>query len=141
MPIQRITIDATVTASGGATQAFGTSYLMYGGYLEAVIFRNGTASGFSTAGHLSVRCGDSSQSMLEVTTTGASGTVVSYYPRAKVVDASGALLGPATGAGAVVGLPGYFPIGQERIIAEVSSGAAGTSAGKHFSIDFYVRTG
>ena len=140
MPIQRITIDATVTASAGATQSFMTSRLPYGGLLEAIVVRNGTASGFSTAGHLTVTCGNSSQLLLSVTTTGTSGTAVSWYPRAKLQDASGALLGGATGAGAVVGTPGRFAIGDETIRAEFSSGAAGTSAGKHISVDFYVQT-
>ena len=140
--IDRIRLSATVTASGGASQAHYTSALPYGGLLQSIIFNNATVSGFSTAGHMTITNAFSGQVMLSVTTTGSTagaGEAVQYHPRAKVQDASAALLGGTTGAGAVVGFPGHYAIGAgESIKVETSSGAAGTSAGKHFTIDFYV---
>ena len=138
MAVQRITKVCNVTVSGGGAQSFYTSTIVNGGFLEAVTYSKATVSGFSTAGHIDVVCDQSSQIMLSVTTTGTSGVVVSYYPRALAQTASGALLGPATGAGAVVGLPTRFPVGQEAIRIVASSGGTASAGGLGFTINFYV---
>ena len=138
MAVQRITKTCVVTASAGAAQSFYTSQIVNGGFLEAITYSKGTASGFSTAGNIQVLCDQSSQVLLNVTATGTSGVVVTYYPRAKLQDASGALLGAATGAGAVVGVPGRFPIAREAIRIVASSGGTASAGGLDFTINFYV---
>ena len=143
MPGTRHRINATVTASGGASQAWYTPRIQSGGYIESIVFQNGntnSASGISTAGHITIRGGESSQLFLSVTTTGATGSVVTWFPRGAAVDASGALYSPATGAGAVLGFPQHFTLAQEPIKIEVTS-AGVASAGKFFRLDIYVRGG
>ena len=136
--IQRITLACNVTVSGGGAQSFRTSNLPNGGYLEAITYTKALTSGFSTAGHVQVLCDQSSQIMLNVTTTGTSGVAVSYYPRAAAQDSSGVIYGPATGAGAVVGFPTRYPIGQEAIRIVASSGGTASNGGVGFTMNFYV---
>ena len=141
--VERLRIDATVTASGGASQVFYTPRLTHGGYLESIVYTNATVSGFSSAGHFEITCEQSGQVLLSVTSTGstASGVVpITYYPRGRSVAPNAKpYASPTSQSGSTNGIPTLMAIGQEAIKLVVSSGAAGTSAGKHFLLDFYVR--
>lgn len=135
--LQRIRVNATVTASGGSSQTFYTSNLAYGGYLEAVVYTKATASGFSTAGHLTITAANSGLELLNVTTTGTSGTAVWYFPRGKAEDTSHVQMG-YTSAATPPAIPVNLPISAEPIKIVASSGGTASNGGVRFTLDFYV---
>lgn len=129
-----------VTASGaGATQTFNTSYVA-NGLLESIVITKATASALSTAANVLITGAISGVTYLNVTTTGAAGSVVGYYPRTEARSNVLGLYSPATGAGAVLGFPVQYPIAEAiRIHTTSGATAAGASGGgAQFTVDFYI---
>ena len=133
--ITRHRILATVTATGGATQAFFSPVV--NGHLEQIVYKRGTtgttASGISTAGHLTVQTDQSSNVMLTCTATESR----SFYPRAALQDVSGVALSYASGVTPGY-IPGLFAIGNERIKVEFSSAGAASNGGVRAVVDLYI---
>lgn len=134
--MQRISLDMVVTASGGATQGFNTSSIA-NGLLQAITYRRATASGLSTAGHITITGAISGLELLSVTTTGAAGVTVTYYPRAAAQDTSGVTLG-FTSAATPPMIPQMIPV-DEALRAVVSSGGTGSGGGVMGTLNFYVQ--
>lgn len=127
--VSRHRINATVTSTGGAAQVFYTPVI--NGYLEAIVYKRGTtgttASGISTNAHFTVTAGESSNVLLSCTATDAR----AFYPRMNLEST----------AGATVAGFGRFPIAQERIKVEVTSGGTASNGGVRGVFDFYVESG
>ena len=138
--VRRLRVNATVTATGGAAQTFYTDQIQ-GGFLESIVYQKATASGFSTAGNLTITAEQSGLSLLNVTATGAAGVPVAYYPRAAAQSPLAGTYSPATGAGAVVGFPEKIPLSDEAIKIVASSGGTASNGGVRFALDFYVSGG
>ena len=134
--MQRISLDMVVTASGGATQGFNTSVIA-NGLLQAITYRKATASGFSTAGHMTITGAISGLELLNVTTTGTSGVTVTYYPRAAAQDTSNVNLGYTSNAAPPV-IPVCIPV-DEALRVVVSSGGTGSGGGVMATLNFYVQ--
>ena len=135
--ITRIRLNANVTVSGGGAQTFYTS-MIRGAELEAIVYQKATVSGFSTAGHLAITAEQSGLVLLNVTTTGTSGVVLPYYPRALAQDVSGVPLG-YTSAATPPGIPVRFPIANEAIKIVASSGGTASNGGVGFQLDLYLK--
>ena len=135
--ITRHRIAATVTASGGASQAYYTSAVV-NGYLVGIVVSKPLTSGVSTGANILITDADSSQVLLNVTSTNATNSIVSYYPRALTQTNAGALLGAATGAGAVVGIPDRLAIAEERIKVQFTSAGTASAGGLRATLDFYI---
>lgn len=137
--MRRLRLNGTYTTSGGAAQSFYTEKIQGGGFVESIVFRNGTASGLSTAGHLTISAAESGAVILSVSTTGASGAVVPFYPTIVLQNASGAPREYASGGGGASALvPGKVPIADEAIRVDVSSGGNASAGGRTFRLDFYL---
>ena len=78
--IKRHSVSMTVTATGGATQAFYSDMVHNGGFIEAVRYVPATVSGMSTAAKLTLTGERSGIAILAATTT-ASATGKDLYPR------------------------------------------------------------
>lgn len=137
----------TVTASAAITQDFYTSAIANGGWLESFSISKptGTSNHLSNGAGITVKAANSSMTMFAATTTGASGSVVSYTPRLTVTNAANAPLGPATGAGMALGFPDKWPIGAgEAIRVTVASATAAgvpnvaSADGVSFTMSFYI---
>ena len=141
--IRRARITGNVTVSGGGAQTFQTSGFIGGGYVDAIIYTKATVSGFSTAGNMTVTAGLSSMAILNVTTTGTSGVAVSFFPRGKTVDVTGAPMGPASGASVVgAAFPAMIPLADgEYVKVVMSSGGTASNGGVGFTVDLYVGGG
>lgn len=134
----RSTYACTVSGAG-ATQTFNTSFVA-NGMVEAFVVTKATASAFNTSGNLTIAGAISGMTYLNVTATGATGSVVSYYPRTEARSITNALYSPATGAGAVVGIPIQMPVAEAFQIRTTSGCPTdGASAGgSRFTVDFYI---
>ncbi len=138
--ITRARLTPNVTVSGGAAQSFFTSLIANGAHVDAIVFTNGTASGLSTAGHMTIVGSQSGVEVLNVTTTGTSGVAVWYYPRAYAVDTSNIAYGYSSQT-TPPRVPVAIPIAQEALKVTITS-AGNVSAGGHsFTLDFYLWTG
>lgn len=148
MYVRRLRINATVTATGGASQAFYTDQLTAGGYLERVTYRNGTASGLSTAAHINVieqymssGVGTDGPTHLSVSTTGttaAAGEYVNFYPRIAQQTTAGAAFA-YTSAATPPSIPDRIPLAAgDRIKLEVTSAGNTSNGGKRATFDFYI---
>lgn len=143
-----ISKSITVTVSGGAAQDFFTSAIANGGWLSMItLAKPAGVAAVSTAANIVIANSQSTAVLMAVSTTGSTGAVVNYLPRGKVTDASGALLGAATGAGAVVGYPDRFPVGAGEALkitvsCATSAGANGASVasagGLALTLGFYI---
>lgn len=137
----------TVTASAGNSQEFFTSALQNGGFLERITISKptGTSNHLSSGAGLTLTGSLSSAVLFQATATGASGSVVSYYPRAAAQNTAGAIYSAATGAGAVVGIPVRNPVGAgEALKLTVASATAtgspnvASGAGLTFTVSYYL---
>jgi hypothetical protein len=124
--LRRYRINATVTATGGASQAFYTPVV--NGFLHAIYYKHGTtgttASGVSTDAHLTVQTAESSNVMLSCTATG----IRAFYPRLNIESAAGATIA------------GFerFPVADERIKVEFSSAGTASAGGRRATVDLYI---
>ena len=137
--ITRHRILATVTATGGATQAFYTN-VINGGYLEAIVYKRGTTgtttSGISTAAHITVQTDQSSNVMLTCTATESR----TFYPRFAQQNTSGEAIPYASGVTPAY-IPDKFPVAQERVKVEFSSAGTASNGGVRAVIDLYLSGG
>jgi len=135
--IRRHRINATVTATGGGAQTFYTEKIAGGGYVESIVYQKATVSGFSTAGHITITAEKSGAEIWNATTTGTSGVVVAYYPRARAQDTSAVALGFTSAATPPV-IPVRIPVADEAIKIVASSGGTASNGGVRFTLDLYV---
>ncbi len=131
--VRRLAVAVTATVSGGAAQTWVTGRVS--GYLEAVRIVNG-ATGLSTAAHLTITGQQSGISILNVTSTGATGGGVTYFPRGRAVDSSNVTLGE--GAGASAPLPTYIPLDENISIVGTSMGTVSGNGGRQATFHFYI---
>jgi len=132
-----VRVAATVTATGGASQAFFSDRSIVGGYIESIVYRRGavttattTTSGISTAAHINIRGALSGTPIFDGTATGD----VTWYPRAAAMGTTGNTLGYSSAATPPV-IPVPIPIVNERIRVEFTSGGAASAGGVHSIID------
>lgn len=79
--VTRYQKTVSVTASGGVSHSIDVMP-DNGGWLESVVVRNATAQAISTAARLLITQGG--RSLWDATSTGASNTTVTWYPRTQV---------------------------------------------------------
>jgi hypothetical protein len=131
--ITRVRIEATVTATGGASQAFYTPAVI-SGLIEAVAYAPATTSGISTNAHVTITHGGiSAVTILTATATGA----VMWYPRVAAQNVSATALG-YTSAATPPMIPTRIPVGGERLRVEVSSAGTASNGGLRGTFDFYI---
>jgi hypothetical protein len=134
--ITREQLAVSVTATGGASQAFYSA--VHNGHLEAVRYRRGTptttASGISTAAKIVLTGAETGLPLLTIAT--ASADAMNFYPRAGAQDTSGGALG-YTSAATPPSIPQLIPLGNERIKIEVTSGGAASNGGLRGVFDLF----
>ena len=130
--VSRHRINATVTATGGAAQSFYSPSVLQG-HIEAIRYQPATASGISTAAHISIT---GEQSGIEVLTATATG-IVTWYPRAGAMNTSAVALGYSSGAAPPM-VPALIPVANERLKVTFTSGGTASAGGLRGTLDLYL---
>ncbi len=130
--VTRHRVAMTVTATGGAAQAFYTSAVL-SGEIQAIRYTRATSSGISTGAHFTITADQSGLTLLTATATGD----VTWYPRAAAMDTSAAQLG-MTSAATPPMVPVMIPLAAERAKINVTSGGTASNGGLSGTIDFYI---
>lgn len=124
--LNRHRILATVTATGGGAQAFYTPVAH--GYLESVVYKRGTTatttSGISTNANITIIADQSLNVMLTCSATESR----TFQPRMNIESSLGAT---------VAGF-NRFPIANERIKVQFTSGGTASNGGTRAVIDLYL---
>lgn len=134
--IERFRTTLTVTATGaGATWSVNSTFVA-NGLMEAIVITKPAAAALSTAGRLTITGAISGIELLNVTTTGATGSVVSYYPRAAAQNTSNVALG-YTSAATPPSIPVRIPL-AEPIKFHTTSGSTADGVAVTSIVDFYI---
>lgn len=134
MAVDHYRSSFVVTSTAG-TQNFNTSFVA-NGMLESIVITKAGASFFNSSGNITVAGALSGHVYMNVTATGASGSIVSYFPRAVAQSTAGVALG-YTSAATPPGIPVLMPVG-EAFQLRTTSGVLAAGASGRFTVDFYV---
>ncbi len=136
--VKKLQVAATVTATGGASQAFFTNPIV-GGQIESIRYRRGavltsaaTTSGIATGAHVTITGAITGVTIITATATGD----VTWYPRAAAMDVSGGAIGYSSAA-TPPPIPVPISIAEERLKIEVTSGGAASNGGLHSIFEIY----
>ena len=132
--VTRYNVTVNVTASGGVTHGADIRPTN-GGWLEAIVVRNATANGISTAANLLIS--QDGQTFWNSTSTGASNSTLAWYPRTQVhLGTTGAGFTSAATPPAIVD---KFPVAAGRAVhIQVASGGPTSVAAKSVQVDLLI---
>lgn len=134
--VTRYQATVNVTASGGVTHSANV-IPDNGGWLESIVVRNATANGIITSAKLTIEQGG--RTLWNATSTGATNTTLTWYPRARAHNISASAIVLEENATVPAPLFVKMPIAAlVPINIQVASGGPTSAAARSVQVDLYI---